>query len=104
MKTSNLKHSKTVDCKFEAPRVNERELCLARPEEAVRRGVYSPQDLYTFPATRLGESSTLKVNIRNNSSDTHEVSRGLACATAPAGNTPHLLFLSRSLRLWLLIS
>ncbi|KAM7420154.1 hypothetical protein PAMA_014729 [Pampus argenteus] len=42
-------------------------------EEAVRRGVYSPQDLYTFPATRTGESSTLKVNIRNNSSDTHEL-------------------------------
>ncbi|XP_059920680.1 centrosomal protein of 192 kDa [Gadus macrocephalus] len=43
------------------------------PEEAVRKGVYSPQDLYTFPATRLGQSSTLKVNIRNNSSDTHEL-------------------------------
>ncbi|XP_038568179.1 LOW QUALITY PROTEIN: centrosomal protein of 192 kDa [Micropterus salmoides] len=42
-------------------------------EEAVRRGVYSPQDLYTFPATRVGESSTLKVNIRNNSSLTHEL-------------------------------
>uniref|UniRef100_UPI003AACF527 centrosomal protein of 192 kDa n=1 Tax=Centroberyx gerrardi TaxID=166262 RepID=UPI003AACF527 len=42
-------------------------------EEAVRRGVYSPQDLYTFPATRVGESSALKVNIRNNSSDTHEL-------------------------------
>ncbi|XP_070768017.1 centrosomal protein of 192 kDa [Enoplosus armatus] len=42
-------------------------------EEAVRRGVYSPQDLYTFPATRVAESSTLKVNIRNNSSDTHEL-------------------------------
>ncbi|XP_037836225.1 centrosomal protein of 192 kDa isoform X2 [Kryptolebias marmoratus] len=42
-------------------------------EEAVRRGVYSPQDLYTFPDTQVGESSTLKVNIRNNSSDTHEL-------------------------------
>ncbi|XP_054477161.1 centrosomal protein of 192 kDa [Anoplopoma fimbria] len=42
-------------------------------EEAARRGVYSPQDLYTFPSTRTGESSTLKVNIRNNSSDTHEL-------------------------------
>lgn len=42
-------------------------------EEAVRRGVYSPQDLYAFPATRVGESSTLKVNIRNNSSLTHEL-------------------------------
>uniref|UniRef100_A0A8D3C5R1 Centrosomal protein 192 n=1 Tax=Scophthalmus maximus TaxID=52904 RepID=A0A8D3C5R1_SCOMX len=42
-------------------------------EEAVWRGVYSPQDLYTFPATRAGESSTLKVSIRNNSSSTHEL-------------------------------
>uniref|UniRef100_A0A3Q4GLS5 Centrosomal protein 192 n=1 Tax=Neolamprologus brichardi TaxID=32507 RepID=A0A3Q4GLS5_NEOBR len=42
-------------------------------EEVVRRGVYSPQDLYTFPATRVGESSSLKVNVRNNSSDTHEL-------------------------------
>ncbi|XP_049439243.1 centrosomal protein of 192 kDa isoform X2 [Epinephelus fuscoguttatus] len=42
-------------------------------EDAVRRGVYSPQDLYTFPATRVGESSALKVNIRNNSSSTHEL-------------------------------
>ncbi|XP_044065404.1 centrosomal protein of 192 kDa isoform X2 [Siniperca chuatsi] len=51
-------------------------------EEAVRRGVYSPQDLYTFPATRVGQSSTLKVNIRNNSSDTHEVT-ALSEATRP---------------------
>ncbi|XP_056142929.1 centrosomal protein of 192 kDa [Lampris incognitus] len=43
------------------------------PEQGIRRGVYSPQDLYTFPATRVGESSTLKVNIRNNSSDKHEL-------------------------------
>ncbi|XP_072251046.1 centrosomal protein of 192 kDa [Leuresthes tenuis] len=42
-------------------------------EEAMRRGVYSPQDLYTFPDTRVGEFNTLKVNIRNNSSDTHEL-------------------------------
>ncbi|XP_041845085.1 centrosomal protein of 192 kDa isoform X2 [Melanotaenia boesemani] len=42
-------------------------------EEAVQRGVYSPQELYTFPDTRVGEFSTLKVNIRNNSSDMHEL-------------------------------
>ncbi|XP_041648930.1 centrosomal protein of 192 kDa isoform X2 [Cheilinus undulatus] len=42
-------------------------------EDSVRRGVYSPQDLYTFPDTRVGESSSLKVNIRNNSSDTYEL-------------------------------
>uniref|UniRef100_A0A672Y5X5 Centrosomal protein 192 n=1 Tax=Sphaeramia orbicularis TaxID=375764 RepID=A0A672Y5X5_9TELE len=44
-----------------------------KKEEAGRRGVYAPQDLYTFPATRVGESSSLKVNIRNNSPDTHEL-------------------------------
>ncbi|KAM4633668.1 centrosomal protein of 192 kDa [Polymixia lowei] len=43
------------------------------PEEGLRRGVYSPQDLYTFPATQVGESSALKVNIRNNSSDMQEL-------------------------------
>ncbi|CAN9514042.1 unnamed protein product [Ophioblennius macclurei] len=42
-------------------------------EEAPRRGVYAPQDIYAFPATRVGESSSLKVNIRNNSADTHEL-------------------------------
>lgn len=48
-------------------------LLFFSPEEAPRRGVYAPQDLYTFPATRVGESSSLKVNMRNNSFDTHEV-------------------------------
>lgn len=43
------------------------------PEDALRRGVYSPQELYTFPDTRVGGSSTLKVNVRNNSPETHEV-------------------------------
>lgn len=42
--------------------------------EPSRRGVYAPQSLYMFPATRVGEVSTLKVNFRNNSCDTHEVS------------------------------
>ncbi|KAM8869260.1 centrosomal protein of 192 kDa isoform 2-T6 [Spinachia spinachia] len=45
----------------------------SQEESAVRRGVYAPQDLYTFPTTRTGQSSTLKVNIRNNSPDTHEL-------------------------------
>lgn len=44
-------------------------------EEAGRRGVYSPQELYIFPATQLRGASTLKVNIRNSSSDMHEVRR-----------------------------
>ncbi|KAB5586795.1 hypothetical protein PHYPO_G00005640 [Pangasianodon hypophthalmus] len=41
--------------------------------ESTRRGVYAPQSLYTFPATRVGEVSTLKVNFRNNSCNTHEL-------------------------------
>lgn len=52
----------------------------------MRRGVYSPQDLYTFPVTRVGESSTLKVNIRNNSTETHEV-RNASCVM----KTQHLV-------------
>ncbi|XP_061632219.1 centrosomal protein of 192 kDa isoform X9 [Phyllopteryx taeniolatus] len=42
-------------------------------EEAEWRGVYTPQDVYTFPDTRIGEFSSLKVNIRNNSPNTHEI-------------------------------
>ncbi|XP_076844541.1 centrosomal protein of 192 kDa [Brachyhypopomus gauderio] len=41
--------------------------------EAPRRGVYAPQSLYAFPATRVGEVSTLKVNFRNSSSSMHEL-------------------------------
>uniref|UniRef100_A0A671P7N9 Centrosomal protein of 192 kDa-like n=1 Tax=Sinocyclocheilus anshuiensis TaxID=1608454 RepID=A0A671P7N9_9TELE len=41
--------------------------------ETQKRGVYAPQSLYTFPATRVGATSTLKVNFRNNSPNTHEL-------------------------------
>uniref|UniRef100_A0A663LU68 Centrosomal protein 192 n=1 Tax=Athene cunicularia TaxID=194338 RepID=A0A663LU68_ATHCN len=36
-------------------------------QNVVIRGVYAPEDLYTFPPTRVGESCMLKVNLRNNS-------------------------------------
>ncbi|KAM9387425.1 centrosomal protein of 192 kDa [Phaethornis superciliosus] len=39
--------------------------------QEVIRGIYSPEELYTFPPTRVGESWTLKVNLRNNSYKTH---------------------------------
>ncbi|XP_027741153.1 centrosomal protein of 192 kDa [Empidonax traillii] len=35
------------------------------------QGVYAPQDLYIFPPARVGETCTLKVNLRNNSLKTH---------------------------------
>uniref|UniRef100_A0A8C4YAX9 Centrosomal protein 192 n=1 Tax=Gopherus evgoodei TaxID=1825980 RepID=A0A8C4YAX9_9SAUR len=37
----------------------------------VIRGVYAQEDHYTFLPTRIGESSTLKVNLRNNTFITH---------------------------------
>ncbi|KFZ62270.1 Centrosomal protein of 192 kDa, partial [Antrostomus carolinensis] len=40
-------------------------------QHEVIRGVYAPEELYTFPPTRVGESCTLKVNLRNNSFITH---------------------------------
>uniref|UniRef100_A0AAY4DD36 Centrosomal protein 192 n=1 Tax=Denticeps clupeoides TaxID=299321 RepID=A0AAY4DD36_9TELE len=42
-------------------------------QDVPKRGVYAPQDVYTFPTTRVGEASTLKVNFRNNSIDSHEL-------------------------------
>uniref|UniRef100_A0A8B9KK80 Centrosomal protein 192 n=1 Tax=Astyanax mexicanus TaxID=7994 RepID=A0A8B9KK80_ASTMX len=53
-----------------------------------RRGVYVPQSLYTFPATRVGEVSTLKVNFRNNSSST------IACLFDCHNNAPECLLIS----------
>lgn len=35
------------------------------------RGVYAPEDVYQFLPTQVGESRTLKVNLRNNSFITH---------------------------------
>ncbi|XP_072324522.1 centrosomal protein of 192 kDa isoform X1 [Scyliorhinus torazame] len=40
-------------------------------EQPVYKGVFAPEDLYLFPATPVGESSTLKVNLRNSSSLVH---------------------------------
>ncbi|KYO35334.1 centrosomal protein of [Alligator mississippiensis] len=40
-------------------------------QNEVIRGVYAPEDVYTFLPTRVGESSALKVNLRNNSFITH---------------------------------
>uniref|UniRef100_A0A452I308 Uncharacterized protein n=1 Tax=Gopherus agassizii TaxID=38772 RepID=A0A452I308_9SAUR len=39
----------------------------------VIRGVYAQEDHYTFLPTRVGESSTLKVNLRNNTFITHMI-------------------------------
>ncbi|XP_061737688.1 centrosomal protein of 192 kDa isoform X2 [Nerophis ophidion] len=43
-------------------------------EDPVWKGVHSLKHLYTFPDTRTGQSSSLKVDIRNNSPHTHQLS------------------------------
>ncbi|XP_043364079.1 centrosomal protein of 192 kDa isoform X9 [Dermochelys coriacea] len=44
---------------------------LKTGQNEVIRGVYAREDHYTFLPTRVGESSTLKVNLRNNTFITH---------------------------------
>ncbi|NWU09012.1 CE192 protein, partial [Cephalopterus ornatus] len=40
-------------------------------QKEIIQGVYAPQDLYVFPPATVGETCTLKVNLRNNSIKTH---------------------------------
>ncbi|XP_075070503.1 centrosomal protein of 192 kDa [Mixophyes fleayi] len=40
-------------------------------QEETVRGVFASEELYTFPSTLVGESSTLKVNLQNNSFATY---------------------------------
>ncbi|XP_041255152.1 centrosomal protein of 192 kDa-like [Onychostruthus taczanowskii] len=40
-------------------------------QKEVVQGVYAPEDVYVFPLTRVGETCTLKVHLRNNSRVTH---------------------------------
>nr|XP_026257758.1 centrosomal protein of 192 kDa [Urocitellus parryii] len=51
--------------------VSETSGVLPRLVDLNHRGVYAPEDVYTFLPTRVGESRTLKVNLRNNSFITH---------------------------------
>lgn len=41
--------------------------------DLTHRGVYAPEDVYQFLPTRVGESRTLKVNLRNNSFIMHSL-------------------------------
>ncbi|KAM8966922.1 centrosomal protein of 192 kDa [Pelodytes ibericus] len=44
---------------------------LKAMQEETSRGVFAPEELYTFPPTMVGDSSTLKVNLQNNSFSTY---------------------------------
>uniref|UniRef100_A0A8C3KW35 Centrosomal protein 192 n=1 Tax=Chrysolophus pictus TaxID=9089 RepID=A0A8C3KW35_CHRPC len=54
-----------------SPVIPKRKVCSKACTTKITRGVYAPEDLYTFLPTRIGESRTLKVNLRNNSFRTH---------------------------------
>ncbi|XP_054046587.1 centrosomal protein of 192 kDa isoform X1 [Rissa tridactyla] len=74
--TSIVKASASAFTKTELPLIPEMkvysEACTIKTgQNEITRGVYAPEDLYTFPPTRVGESCTLKVNLRNNSFATH---------------------------------
>ncbi|EPY79362.1 hypothetical protein CB1_000932083 [Camelus ferus] len=56
-----------------------------RQLDLTHRGVYAPEDVYQFLPTRVGESRTLKVNLRNNSFITHSPqSPGVLCGDVGA--------------------
>ncbi|XP_074058182.1 centrosomal protein of 192 kDa [Macrotis lagotis] len=42
-----------------------------RQVDLTQRGVYAPEDIYIFLPARVGETRTIKVNLRNNSFTTH---------------------------------
>ncbi|XP_032731711.1 centrosomal protein of 192 kDa isoform X4 [Lontra canadensis] len=48
-------------------------LIPGRQLDLTHRGVYAPEDVYQFLPTRVGESRTLKVNLRNNSFIMHSL-------------------------------
>ncbi|XP_064006338.1 centrosomal protein of 192 kDa isoform X2 [Pogoniulus pusillus] len=78
IETSTGRASASALTKSELPVAAERKLCSeARRKEPgqseIIRGVYAPENVYTFPPTRVGESCTLKVNLRNNSFTTHQL-------------------------------
>ncbi|XP_068849763.1 centrosomal protein of 192 kDa [Capricornis sumatraensis] len=53
--------------------VSEASALIPRQLDLTHRGVYAPEDVYQFLPTRVGESRTLKVNLRNNSFITHSL-------------------------------
>ncbi|XP_055982899.1 centrosomal protein of 192 kDa [Sorex fumeus] len=51
--------------------VSETSAVIPNQLDLTHRGVYAPKDVYCFLPTRVGESKTLKINLRNNSFITH---------------------------------
>ncbi|XP_012427355.5 centrosomal protein of 192 kDa isoform X2 [Taeniopygia guttata] len=74
--TQVVKSSPSVLKKTELPVTPERKACSEGQPKTIRQkeviqGVYASEDIYVFPLTRVGETCTLKVRLRNNSDATH---------------------------------
>uniref|UniRef100_A0A674GPC8 Centrosomal protein 192 n=1 Tax=Taeniopygia guttata TaxID=59729 RepID=A0A674GPC8_TAEGU len=74
--TQVVKSSPSVLKKTELPVTPERKACSEGQPKTIRQkeviqGVYVSEDIYVFPLTRVGETCTLKVRLRNNSDATH---------------------------------
>ncbi|KAM4906267.1 centrosomal protein of 192 kDa [Sylvia borin] len=71
-----VKSSPSALAKTELPGTPERKAYSEGQPKRIRQkqaiqGVYAPEEVYVFPLTRVGETCTLKVHLRNNSSMTH---------------------------------
>uniref|UniRef100_A0A8D2P1X7 Centrosomal protein of 192 kDa n=1 Tax=Zosterops lateralis melanops TaxID=1220523 RepID=A0A8D2P1X7_ZOSLA len=74
--TTPVKSSPSALTKTELPVTPERKASAEGQPKRIRQklaiqGVYAPEDVYVFPLTRVGETCTLKVHLRNNSCMTH---------------------------------
>ncbi|CAH2284707.1 Hypothetical predicted protein [Pelobates cultripes] len=75
VKDGDLSSRYSADLKTDDPVIPRKrcgsEASTLKIQEEVNRGVFAPQELYTFPPTLIGDSSTLKVNLQNNSFSTY---------------------------------
>ncbi|KAM4704993.1 centrosomal protein of 192 kDa [Rhinophrynus dorsalis] len=78
IKDENLSEKSSIDSiiKTEVPvkprrRSGSEASTLKALRDETARGVYASEELYTFPPTVVGDSSTLKVNLQNNSFTTY---------------------------------
>ncbi|CAH2284704.1 centrosomal of 192 kDa isoform X1 [Pelobates cultripes] len=75
VKDGDLSSRYSADLKTDDPVIPRKrcgsEASTLKIQEEGNRGVFAPQELYTFPPTLIGDSSTLKVNLQNNSFSTY---------------------------------
>ncbi|XP_054020395.1 centrosomal protein of 192 kDa [Dryobates pubescens] len=76
IETTSVETTASTTLRPELPAATETKVCceahrMEAGQNELFRGVYAPEKVYIFPETRVGESCTLKVNLRNHSFATH---------------------------------